>query len=155
MFCEAYFRFIINKGQKALLALLIFRKMSWPPPLKILKPNLSLKSGKMPFQWYPHFYLACADICLTLVLTAPGEAVQLCWSTPDNRDPAPRLVLQNWPQPVLCKREENQGKILENDLRRQFPKTWSAAEELIEYFEYLLCPVPLISTTYQCTSLKI
>lgn len=132
MFCVPYFRLIITKGQKPLLALLIFRKMSRPSPMMILKPNLWLWSGKIPFCWHSHFYLACPDICLKLVPGGPGEAVQLCWCTSDNRDPAPRLFLQNWPQKVFRKREENWGKIFKNYLGRQFPKTWDAAEGLIE-----------------------
>lgn len=81
MFCEPYFRFIITKGQKLLLALLIFRKTSWPSPLKILKPNLSLESRKkshsngIPISTMPVIF----TICLELVPAVPGDAVQFCW----------------------------------------------------------------------------
>jgi len=66
----------------------------------------------MPFQWYL-FYHTYPDICLEVAPAASGEAVQLCWCILGDRDPAVRLVLLNiWPQPVFCKREENWGKIL-------------------------------------------
>lgn len=86
VFCDPYFRFIITKGQKFPLSLLIFSKMSWPPPLKTLIPKLPLESWKMPLQWYLHFCHTCLDICLELVSAASGEAVQLCWRMLDDRD---------------------------------------------------------------------
>lgn len=97
----------------------------------------------MPFQWYPHFYHACPDIYLELVSAASGEAMQamqLCWHTLSDREPAVTLVLLNiWPQSVFCKREENWGKIVENNPGRQSPKTLDIAEDLMEYFVYLFC----------------
>lgn len=123
MFCEPYFRFIITKGQKLLLALLIFRKTSWPSPLKILKPNLSLESRKKAIPMVSPFLP-----CLSFLPFAwswfllPQEMQCSSAGISDNRDPVLGLVLQNLPQPVFCKTEENQGKILENKLRRQFPK---------------------------------